>query len=262
MRDYGKVHTSFWSSPTIRSMSEDARTLAFYLVTSPHSNMAGAYRLPDGYVCEDLNWPPERVAKAFAETLSKGFANRCETTKWVWVCKHFTWNPPENPNQRKGVARVVESIPEMCAWKLDFMRDCGEFFGFEGTKKANPSGTLGKPFRNQEPEPEPEQDIEAAHSAQPSTPDKQKPQTPRGTRLPKDWTLPDGWREWAEAEREDLDISLVADSFRDFWWSKAGQNGSKLDWLATWRNWVRNQRRDFNGGRSSANSQGMFAGAI
>ena len=172
MRDYGKVHTSFWSSPTIRSMSEDARTLAIYLVTSPHSNMAGTFRLPDGYVCEDLNWTPERVSKAFAETLDKGFANRCETTKWVWICKHFTWNPPENPNQRKGAAKVAESIPEMCAWKLDFMRGCGEFLGIPKPEKANPFKTLSKPFPNQEPEPEPEPEVCAKpQSALPPAPD-------------------------------------------------------------------------------------------
>lgn len=27
--------------------------------------------------------------------------------------------------------------------------------------------------------------------------------------------------------------------FRDFWASKAGKDGAKLDWQATWRNWLR-----------------------
>jgi hypothetical protein len=33
----------------------------------------------------------------------------------------------------------------------------------------------------------------------------------------------------------------VADSFRDFWIAKAGTGGVKLDWQATWRNWIRSQ---------------------
>lgn len=66
--------------------------------------------------------------------------------------------------------------------------------------------------------------------------------SPRGTALPKDWTLPDDWRTWAEKERPDVDVVTVSESFRDFWIAKPGKDGRKADWLATWRNWVRNQR--------------------
>jgi hypothetical protein len=30
--------------------------------------------------------------------------------------------------------------------------------------------------------------------------------------------------------------------FRDYWLAKAGAHARKVDWLATWRNWVRNER--------------------
>lgn len=67
--------------------------------------------------------------------------------------------------------------------------------------------------------------------------------TALGSRLPADWRLPDPWQEWAQAERPDIDVSLAADSFKDFWISKPGKDGRKSDWQATWRNWVRNQRQ-------------------
>jgi hypothetical protein len=165
MRDYGKVHTRFWSSDTIRQLSDDGRLLALYLVTSPHSTIAGVFRLPDGYVCEDMKWTPERVAKAFAELLSNGFANRCETTKWVWVAKHLEWNPPENPNQRKSAAKVAVSVPPDCSWKREFMRVCGPLLALEPVEKANPSLTVVEPFANQEPEQEQEPDKPTASSA-------------------------------------------------------------------------------------------------
>lgn len=160
MRDYGKVHTSFWTSDTIRGMTEDARTLAFYLLTSPHSTIAGVFRLPDGYVCEDLQWDSTRVAEGFRELFDKGFANRCETTKWVWVVKHLEWNPPENPNQRKAVAKLAHSIPDACAWKLDFMRVCGEVPTSEQPETPNHSQTVPEPFLNQKQEQEQEQEQE------------------------------------------------------------------------------------------------------
>src|SRR5690242_2355295 len=101
MRDYGRVHSTFWSSQTIASLSDDGKLLALYLLTCSHSTIAGVFRLPDGYIAEDLGWTAERVSEGLTELLAKGFANRCETTKWVWLVKHLKWNPPENPNQRK-----------------------------------------------------------------------------------------------------------------------------------------------------------------
>jgi uncharacterized protein YdaU (DUF1376 family) len=68
-----------------------------------------------------------------------------------------------------------------------------------------------------------------------------KVKTQRGHRLPTDWILPVDWKQWAEQERPDLNVNSVADSFRDFWIAKAGTGGVKLDWQATWRNWIRSQ---------------------
>ncbi|WP_315132840.1 hypothetical protein [Achromobacter marplatensis] len=170
MRDYGKVHTSFWSSSTVGSMSEDGRMLALYLLTSPHSNITGVFRLPDGYAMEDLNWVPERVAKGFAELFRKGFANRCETTKWVWISKHLEWNQPENPNQRKAAKKIALSIPDECGWKLDFMRVWGESLGISPEEFGNPSGTVPEPFLNQEQEQKQEQEQEQKKTNPPPPP--------------------------------------------------------------------------------------------
>lgn len=149
MRDYGKVFSRIWDSTDFRSMSEDGRALVLYLLTCQHGTIAGVFRVPDGYACEDLQWSVERVEAAFAETLRKGFANRCVTSKWVWVCKFLEWNPPENPNQIKAAKKIALSVPDECAWKLDFMRVSGPSLGIEPPQKPNPSGTLKEPFLNQ-----------------------------------------------------------------------------------------------------------------
>lgn len=44
------------------------------------------------------------------------------------------------------------------------------------------------------------------------------------------------------SERPDLSPESVAAEFRDYWSAQPGQRGVKLDWEATWRNWVRRQR--------------------
>lgn len=162
MRDYGKVHTSFWSSATIRSMTEDGRVLAIYLLTCPHNTISGVFRLPDGYACEDLQWTSERVVEGFAELFQKGFANRCETTKWVWLIKHFDWNQPENPNQRKAAAKVALSIPEDCIWRAQFLGLYAVMLGIPWSPPANPSATVLEPFRNQKQEQEQHQEQEGS----------------------------------------------------------------------------------------------------
>ena len=63
----------------------------------------------------------------------------------------------------------------------------------------------------------------------------------KGTRfdlvsIPEDWVL------FCKKERSDLNPTVVFDGFRDYWVSVPGQKGIKLDWTATWRNWIRNQK--------------------
>jgi len=64
----------------------------------------------------------------------------------------------------------------------------------------------------------------------------------RGTRLPADVTLPDEWAVFCKTERKDLDPEAVFQKFKDYWTAKPGKQGTKLDWTATWRNWVREER--------------------
>jgi hypothetical protein len=57
--------------------------------------------------------------------------------------------------------------------------------------------------------------------------------------------LPIDWKTWAEAERPDLNAEKVSESFKDFWIAKPGAGGVKLNWEATWRNWVRSQKQSY-----------------
>ena len=64
----------------------------------------------------------------------------------------------------------------------------------------------------------------------------------RGSRLANDWVLPVEWENWAKKERPELDAKQVFEQFKDYWCAKAGKDAIKLDWTATWRNWVRNTK--------------------
>jgi len=90
---------------------------------------------------------------------------------------------------------------------------------------------------------------EEAHATPSASPTK----SPRGHRLPDDWQpSPDELR-WAEDARPDIDVSVEAESFRDYWHAKPGKDGCKTDWAATWRNWIR--RATARRGNTTVNRQ-------
>lgn len=64
----------------------------------------------------------------------------------------------------------------------------------------------------------------------------------RATRLPADWVIPDAWLRWAMIERPLLNHKEQAAMFKDYWIAKSGKDASKLNWEATWRNWIRNAK--------------------
>lgn len=62
----------------------------------------------------------------------------------------------------------------------------------------------------------------------------------RGTRIDPNWTPGDAERAVARNEGfSESEIDREALRFRDYWVGRAGAGGVKLDWPATWRNWVR-----------------------
>ena len=62
----------------------------------------------------------------------------------------------------------------------------------------------------------------------------------RGSRLANDFVFPIEWEQFCKEQRPELHPTKTFDQFKDYWVSQAGQKGVKLDWFATWRNWVRN----------------------
>jgi uncharacterized protein YdaU (DUF1376 family) len=120
-------------------------------------------------------------------------------------------------------------------------------------ENANESKTDAnqKPITNNQ-EPIEDQKIITPQAAQPATPEKKSRKT--GSRLPDDWRPtqehvdaamqlnPDYTREW---------FSATAHKFRDYWVAKTGKDATKADWLATWRNWVRNDI-EYNRGKANA----------
>lgn len=109
--------------------------------------------------------------------------------------------------------------------------------------KANPAKTQHKPSANPD-------ETDRRGGDKKGSPSGEGEGEQRSTRLPKPFDLPDDWRDFCRTERPELDPAKVAAKFSDYWHGKPGAAGKKLDWLATWRNWVREERGPPNQARS------------
>lgn len=90
-----------------------------------------------------------------------------------------------------------------------------------------------------EPSSEPSVSIVGPHSAKNATRPRAEA-TPRATRLPADWRPSAADLAWSAANVPDVDTDDATARFCDYWQAASGANARKLDWSATWRNWLRN----------------------
>jgi len=73
----------------------------------------------------------------------------------------------------------------------------------------------------------------------------------KGSRMKEDFELPEEWITFAKTlSYTKAEAQAVFDRFKDYWLGVSGQKGTKVNWLATWRNWLRRDRDD---GKSKGN---------
>lgn len=102
-------------------------------------------------------------------------------------------------------------------------------------------GTNGTPTR---PDPTRTKDSGRDESANSSfvgrqTSPARKRASPRGTRIPAEFAVTPSMVEWAREHAPHVDGRFETDQFRDYWTGKSGRDATKVDWVATWRNWMR-----------------------
>ncbi len=120
------------------------------------------------------------------------------------------------------------------------------------TQVAQENGKKGgRPITQREPSNnpaglQPETQVKAPNNQKPLTNNQNQKESraPRsqGSRLPPGWFPSEPLKAWAVKERADLDVMTVIAKFRDYWLAVPGGKGLKLDWDATFRNWVRGEK--------------------
>lgn len=64
----------------------------------------------------------------------------------------------------------------------------------------------------------------------------------RATRISEDFTVTPEMRLWASRKAPYADLITETEKFINYWVAKSGKDATKLDWAATWRNWILNAK--------------------
>lgn len=88
------------------------------------------------------------------------------------------------------------------------------------------------------------------------------PKPARGTRISDPFLLTSEMRAYGLDRRPDVDLEVETEKFVNYWRAKTGKDATKLDWQATWRNWILNARAGWthNGATNSNNSKNKSLG--
>lgn len=108
---YYRISPRFWSDPDVQRWSDDAKLLAFYLLTCEHRTTEGLFVLKKKYAQADLEWDKERFGKAFGELLETGFAHYDEEAQVCLIVNALKYQPPQNENQAKYAVKQLLALP-------------------------------------------------------------------------------------------------------------------------------------------------------
>jgi DNA-binding MarR family transcriptional regulator len=73
----------------------------------------------------------------------------------------------------------------------------------------------------------------------------------RGTRIPDPFTVTPDMVAWARENCPTVDGRRETEKFINYWTAKTGANATKLDWVATWKNWMLTAAERSSNGRAS-----------
>lgn len=87
-------------------------------------------------------------------------------------------------------------------------------------------------------------EVSSEEASQPKKP------RPRATRIPEPFMLTSEMRAYAAEKRPNIDVQEETEKFVNHFRGKAGKDATKLDWNATWRNWILNARGLYESSKS------------
>lgn len=253
-----KVDDGFHSSRKVLSIPKRARFAAVGLWSIAGSWSAD--QLTDGvvpdYMLEVWGAPP-----AAPESLVQAGLWERESTGYVFRNWHEYQPSKQDVDAERAASR--ERMRDLRARRKQRkpleQTEQGDVFGRTDT---NGSENVRNPDPTR-PDPVPTRPIYREEAdASSSAPRKREATPKRGTRIPEDFNINPAMRLWAAQKAQNANLELETEKFINYWASKTGKDATKLDWAATWRNWILNSRSNQQGQpRMDQGSRALAKGA-
>lgn len=222
MAIWWRAYTEAATDPKLQLLPPELFRTWFNLMCIASSNGGELPAL--AHIAYTLQMKPEKTAQALSQLHRHGLLDKTEAG-----FKPHNWDGRQYKSDRDATAA------ERSKRYRNARRDANSSVTRDATESSRPPET--------EPEPETEKISKLRLDSAPAK---------RGTRLPSDWNpspqdLNEACRKLGGAEPASQEL----DKFRDHWKAAPGQRGVKLDWDATWRNWIRNAKGPTNGHRTA-----------
>lgn len=111
---YAKIHEEYWDGDKIAPLSDRAALLGLFLLSGPHRNAIGCFRLGVGAITDIPRfgeWGIEGVSEALREMVDTGFIVRDESTGWTLVVNHLRKDPIDNERTAVHALAMANKVP-------------------------------------------------------------------------------------------------------------------------------------------------------
>ena len=227
------VKPSFWTSATVAALSREARLLLLGLISNADDDgrfpasvpaiLGAVYPYDEDVTPAKLTrWLTELEKVRVVHLYRSGPVRYGVLPSWhehQVINRHTRSTLPEPDIECVPRPSRSDSMSRSRSGSLnDSVSDSQqEGKGREG-KGINPPPTSSVTPPNDPPEPAPAK---------------------RGRRIPTDFVPSEASRKAILDDHPNLDLRREHAKFVDYWTGKSGQNATKVDWDATWRNWMR-----------------------
>ena len=273
-RNEARIFTSIWKDDDFRALSRNAQGMYFFLLSQEDLTYCGVMALRErrwaskaaGLTLADV----EQDLKAL-ETAGRAFIVTDEATGELMVRslmrRDGVWKQPnllklaresaeqiESAKIRAGLLAELRRLPldetpsaQVRTLVADFISDLEQGTAYPaGNPSADPADNPGG-------DPSAEDNARARGNGEcyvavlgypepliPVGPTDLSAQSRKlGTRLPDDFAVTADLAAWAREHAPHVDAHRETKRFCDYWRAKPGKDGRKLDWIMTWRNWMR-----------------------
>lgn len=233
----------FWRSETIASLEWEVRLVLKGIESYVDDNGVGKDSV--ALICADV-FPHDlasdsgtfaRVSRALQKLAEANILARYTLNgeRLIYVRKWKSIQRVDKPNDGRfprpdGTLEYREDVDESVTCDSGVTRDS---FGSARDCYANVPEVVAPVTEEQRSSGTEEKDLAAQ---------KAPPKTPRGKRLPENWKPADTTKAWAEKNFSHLNLGVELEKFTNHWTAASGQSSRKLDWDATFRNWLHNAR--------------------